>query len=139
MGGDQLQQLFAGFLGAQMPMSMFPPAPTVTAAATAAAAAAAMNCTPIEVIHNATATSAFSTMPSDITALTAFILPWTAFLGMPDWMKLAVIGTILETSRRVLLGWWSQLKDSFFLNLVLDSNDESYGMSFHKNLAHTSY
>lgn len=124
VGGDQLQQLFASFFGAQMPMSMPLPSAATAAAATATAATVA-NCTTIA--YNATAGNSFSSMPTDITALSALILPWTAFLGMPDWMKLAVIGTILETCRRVVLSWYTQIKDSFFLNIVLDSDDDSFG------------
>jgi hypothetical protein len=120
VGGDQLQQMFASLLGVPMPATGFP-------ASMPSATAPAMNCTPADAFNITGVPSPMSSMPADMTALTALILPWTAFLGMPDWMKLAVIGTILEYLRRTILGWWDSIKESFFLTLVLDCNDMSYG------------
>ena len=85
------------------------------------------NCT-IPAAHNGTTTanSEFAALEDIMSFMQAFV-PFAAFLKLPDWLKLAVLGTVLETARRYLLSAWSDIKDSFFLSVHFDSEDESFG------------
>jgi hypothetical protein len=46
-----------------------------------------------------------------------------------DWLKLAILGTVLETSRRFLTSWYIQAKDALFLTVTFDSDDISFRAS----------
>jgi mitochondrial chaperone BCS1 len=57
----------------------------------------------------------------------SMIISFAPFLkNLPDWMKLAILGTVLETCRRYLFSWYYALKESMFLTMVFDSNDSSF-------------
>jgi hypothetical protein len=58
---------------------------------------------------------------------------------LPDWMKLAILGTVLETSRRYLTTWYYQIKNSLFLTITFESNDTTYCASSSCSLMHTPH
>jgi hypothetical protein len=86
--------------------------------------AAVPNCTmPVATpsAFNATAAGSFQ----DLAFSAIFVL--APFLKeLPDWMKLAILGTALETSRRYLTNWFYALKDAMFITVVFDSDDTSF-------------
>jgi chaperone BCS1 len=88
------------------------------------------NCTIPDSV-NTTTLSSLSPLSSfeDLTSLIQVFLPFTAFLNLPDWLKLAIIGTVLETARRYLFTAWYNIKDSFFLSVQFDGDDSSFGQS----------
>jgi hypothetical protein len=57
----------------------------------------------------------------------AFALSFAPFLkDLPDWLKLAILGGVFETSRRYLTSWYYALKSAMFITVVFDSNDSSF-------------
>ena len=53
----------------------------------------------------------------------------TLFLTFPalrDWLKLLVIGSILETCRRFFFSTWSSVIDSFYITAQFKEEDSSY-------------
>jgi hypothetical protein len=61
----------------------------------------------------------------------ALVFSFAPFLNtLPDWLKLAILGTVLETSRRYVTGWYYSAKDAMFLTIVFDSDDQSFRESF---------
>ena len=43
-----------------------------------------------------------------------------------DWLKIIVLGGVIETCRRLFFGWWQSLKASFWVTARLDQYDMSY-------------
>lgn len=57
----------------------------------------------------------------------AFALSFAPFLkDLPDWLKLAILGGVFETSRRYLSSWYYAIKSAMFITVVFDSNDTSF-------------
>lgn len=75
---------------------------------------------------NATETAGDSTtLPRlNLSSILSFLL---SFAALRDWLKLIIIGGIIETSRRCGLRLWATLIDSFWLTACFDDNDTSYG------------
>lgn len=83
------------------------------------------NCTIPPSPISAAAPSESEALEDIMTFLQVFV-PFTAFLKLPDWLKLAVLGTVLETARRYLFSWWFKIKESCFISVHFDSEDSSY-------------
>lgn len=65
--------------------------------------------------------------PSIATLTTALL----SFTGIQDWLKLFLIGGVLETCRRTVLQGWQSLLDSIWISVDFEEGDDSYGGSFH--------
>src|SRR5258706_1445149 len=57
---------------------------------------------------------------NDLASLFAFL---SSFGALHDWIKLFLLGTVLETIRRFASQIWSSLIDSFFLTATFESDD----------------
>ncbi|EIN05401.1 P-loop containing nucleoside triphosphate hydrolase protein [Punctularia strigosozonata HHB-11173 SS5] len=81
---------------------------------------------------NATAQGTNATSPSspaapqDLSGLLAALIPFAIFAKLPDWIKLAIIGSIIETCRRATSWIWSYITQNFNLTAHFDSTDRSY-------------
>lgn len=49
-----------------------------------------------------------------------------SFSALRDWIKLFVIGSGIETCRRVVLKLWATFIESFWITACFDGNDDSY-------------
>lgn len=87
------------------------------------------------VASEAVALSSQSRELEDIIALVQTFLPFIAFMKLPDWLKLAIVGAVLEGARRFILSWWLSFKKTCFISVHFDSQDSSYGASH--TLKHT--
>ncbi|KIP02268.1 hypothetical protein PHLGIDRAFT_96183 [Phlebiopsis gigantea 11061_1 CR5-6] len=61
--------------------------------------------------------------PLNIPALLSFLL---SFSALQDWLKLIVIGGVIETCRRFGLKLWSSLVESFWITACFDERDTCY-------------
>ncbi len=59
---------------------------------------------------------------NDLASLFAFL---SSFGALHDWIKLFLLGTVLETIRRFASQIWSSLIDSFFLTATFESDDDA--------------
>lgn len=64
-------------------------------------------------------------LPSGLAEIWAFVL---SFSALRDWLKLIVLGGVLETCRRFGYLAWQSFVDSFFLTAHFEQEDESYGV-----------
>ncbi|KAJ6598474.1 P-loop containing nucleoside triphosphate hydrolase protein [Mycena vulgaris] len=77
---------------------------------------------------NATAAAATATgtplaMPTDLSSLLTLLL---SFSALRDWMKLAILGGLIETCRRFVFGGYHKLINSFFITACFEDQDASY-------------
>lgn len=92
-----------------------------------ASSTAAMNVT--DTAHNGTSTVPLplgTSGPALTTALLSMLLSYSA---LRDWLKLLIIGTVMETSRRLFLHLWQNIQESFWITACFDDDDESYSKS----------
>jgi chaperone BCS1 len=61
---------------------------------------------------------------NDLASLWALI---SSFGAVNDWIKLFLLGTVLETIRRFAGQIWSSFLESFFLSATFESDDDSCG------------
>jgi chaperone BCS1 len=66
-----------------------------------------------------------SSFPTDLTSLITFLL---SFSALSDWFKLIVLGSLLETCRRLTFHFYYKLYNSFFITATFEEDDSSYGM-----------
>jgi hypothetical protein len=101
---------------------------TPNRAASSAAMSAQANLTSSECISsgsNATASSSFQDF------VTTAVFSFAPVLNtLPDWLKLAIIGTVFETARRYLTGWYYSAKNAMFMTIVFNSQDPSFRESY---------
>jgi hypothetical protein len=76
---------------------------------------------------NATFTTSSGAPPQDLSSLLAALIPFAMFAKLPDWMKLAIIGSIIETCRRFTSWLWTYTVSAFNVTARFESNDTSYG------------
>ncbi|KAJ7267446.1 hypothetical protein C8J57DRAFT_1327732 [Mycena rebaudengoi] len=100
-----VQQLLSGF------NTQLNTAVNVSESASATAAAAA------------TASATPLGMPTDLSGLFALLL---SFSALRDWMKLAILGGLLEFFRRFAYMGYNKLVASFFIRAVFEDQDSSY-------------
>jgi chaperone BCS1 len=50
-----------------------------------------------------------------------------SFTGFQDWLKLFLIGGVLETCRRIVFQAWDSIVDSFWITVDFEEGDDSYG------------
>ncbi|KAJ7750454.1 P-loop containing nucleoside triphosphate hydrolase protein [Mycena maculata] len=98
-----VQQLLSGFA-----TQLGGPAANISASATSA---------------EATATATPLTMPTDLSSLLTLLL---SFSALRDWMKLAVLGGMIEICRRFVFGGYNKLINSFFITACFEEQDMSY-------------
>jgi hypothetical protein len=67
------------------------------------------------------------TIPTDLSSLLAFLF---SFSSLRDWLKLIVIGGVVETSRRLSISAYHNLIEALWLTAYFDEDDYSYGPSF---------
>ncbi len=80
------------------------------------------------VAQNATAaSSAPLASPLNLSTLISLLL---SFSALRDWLKLIVIGGVIETCRRTCLRLWSSFIESFWITASFDENDPSYSETF---------
>lgn len=72
-------------------------------------------------------TNTLAEKPSIATLATVFL----SFTGVQDWIKLFLIGGVLETCRRTILQGWQNILDLVWITVDLEDGDDSYGGSFH--------
>ncbi|KAG5647856.1 hypothetical protein DXG03_007780 [Asterophora parasitica] len=77
----------------------------------------------LTVLHNATASASQAPTPTDLSSLLTFLF---SFSALHDWLKLFVIGGILETCRRGFYASYNKFVNSFFISATFDENDDSY-------------
>jgi mitochondrial chaperone BCS1 len=77
---------------------------------------------------NATATPQPQFQPSHLTfaSFPSLISLLLAFPGLRDWLKLIIIGSVLETCRRFYSSIWSSVVNSFFITAQFKEEDSSY-------------
>ena len=66
------------------------------------------------------ATAGFAVV-NDLASLWAFL---SSFGAIHDWIKLFLLGTVLETIRRFAGQIWSSFLESFFLTATFESDDD---------------
>ncbi|KAJ7182706.1 P-loop containing nucleoside triphosphate hydrolase protein [Mycena crocata] len=71
----------------------------------------------------ATATTTPFSIPSDLSSLLTLLL---SFSALRDWMKLAVLGGVIEMFRRFFFGGWQKIVNSFFITACFEDQDASY-------------
>ncbi|KAJ7472309.1 hypothetical protein B0H11DRAFT_2195949 [Mycena galericulata] len=71
----------------------------------------------------ATATATPLTMPTDISSLLTLLL---SFSALRDWMKLAILGGVIEMCRRFVFGGYHKFINSFFITACFEEQDASY-------------
>ena len=79
-----------------------------------------------DVAQNVTVTNSTTTSPAsplNLPALLSFLL---SFSALRDWLKLIVIGGVIETCRRFGLKLWSSLVESFWITACFDERDTCY-------------
>jgi chaperone BCS1 len=81
-----------------------------------------MNMSNVTVPDSANATSAPS--PFNLGPLLSLLL---SFSALRDWLKLIVVGGLLETCRRVLFRSYDKFIESFFITANFQEDDSSYG------------
>jgi len=62
--------------------------------------------------------------PTDISSLITFLL---SFSALGDWFKLIVLGSVLETCRRLAFHFYYKFYNSFFIKATFEEGDSSYG------------
>lgn len=63
----------------------------------------------------------------DVLAWLKAYIPSDSFKRLPDWLKLAILGSILEAARRGVVFCWNFIQDACFLSVHFDGGDDSYG------------
>lgn len=61
--------------------------------------------------------------PLNLSSIVSFLL---SFAALRDWLKLIVIGGIIETCRRCGMRLWTTFMESFWLTACFDDSDISY-------------
>ena len=61
-------------------------------------------------------------VPQEIYSLVASFLSISA---ISDWIKLFVVGGVLETCRRFLFSWWDGFLDTFWLIATIDAGEDA--------------
>ncbi|RDB26722.1 putative mitochondrial chaperone BCS1-B [Hypsizygus marmoreus] len=67
--------------------------------------------------------NATTDFPTSISALLTFLV---SFSALREWLKLIVVGGILESCRRLLMAVYNKFTGSFFISASFDQNDASY-------------
>ncbi|KAJ7217406.1 P-loop containing nucleoside triphosphate hydrolase protein [Mycena haematopus] len=62
-------------------------------------------------------------MPTDLSSLFALL---ASFSALRDWMKLVVVGGVIEMCRRFFFGGYAKIVNSFYLTACFDEQDTSY-------------
>lgn len=76
--------------------------------------------------HNASSPIAPSSIPSIPSDLTSLLTLLFSFGALRDWLKLIVIGGVLETCRRTILSVYESILDSFYIRASFDQEDDCY-------------
>ena len=82
------------------------------------------NATLLNTTHNATAGSYPSKLSTEFSSLVTFI---SSFSALHDYLKIVVLGSALETLRRLSSASYSRLVDCFFVTARFESDDLSFG------------
>lgn len=96
--------------------------------------ALSQNATLFNTAQNATAGSTPLKLPTDFPSLVTFIY---SFSALHDYLKIVVLGSALETLRRLSSASYTSLTDRFFLTATFESGDLSFGE--HRIPRHLSY
>jgi len=70
-----------------------------------------------------------NTSTSELDLLSTFISLFSSSGPCGDWLKLFVIGGVLELIRRLFLFVWRGLVNQFWITIALEEYDDSYGES----------
>lgn len=65
--------------------------------------------------------------PSDLFSMITML---ASFSALRDWLKILLVGGVIETCRRLFFGSWESLIDSFWITVTFDEDDVSYSESF---------
>ena len=82
------------------------------------------NATLLSTTQNVTASSTPLKLPPDFSSLVTFIY---SFSALHDYLKIVVLGSALETLRRLSSASYTSLVDRFFLTATFESGDLSFG------------
>ena len=63
------------------------------------------------------------------TSLFPFLSLIRWFAALPDWLKLLIVGGIVETCRRTLSTLYERLLGAFFITATFEEDDDAYGQS----------
>ena len=68
-----------------------------------------------------TTTSAFSATVSSLISV------FLSFSALRDWIKLIIVGGLIESARRLCFGLWYYTLESVWITASFDEDDSSYG------------
>jgi mitochondrial chaperone BCS1 len=77
--------------------------------------------------NNDTLTTFPATQPHDLSSLLASLVPFATFARLPDWIKLAIIGSIIEACRRSVSWILAYITAGFTITARFEDDDTSYG------------
>ncbi|KAF7798694.1 hypothetical protein EIP86_009918 [Pleurotus ostreatoroseus] len=77
------------------------------------------------VASNITGAATVNPLPLAVTPATILSL-FLSFSALRDWLKLIVIGGVVETSRRLCLKLWSTFIEAFWITASFEEHDDSY-------------
>lgn len=77
-----------------------------------------------EFVSQTSAVNATSTSAAEPQSLLAFLFSFSS--SFHDWIKLAILGAILEFARRTWAAVWAAFLASFFITAHFDGGDECY-------------
>ena len=80
------------------------------------------------VASNITGAATANPLPIAVTPATILSL-FLSFSALRDWLKLIVIGGVVETSRRLCLKLWSTFIEAFWITASFEEHDDSYSKS----------
>jgi hypothetical protein len=80
-----------------------------------------------DVSNSVTSTTPPATQPHDLSSLLASLAPFALLARLPDWIKLAIIGSIIEACRRSVLWIIAYITAALTITARFEHNDISYG------------
>ncbi|KAL0953878.1 hypothetical protein HGRIS_005052 [Hohenbuehelia grisea] len=74
-------------------------------------------------MNSTTPTPAYTAFPTGVTSIFALLL---SFPALREWLKLLVIGGILETCRRCISSFYQYVTNAFFITAIFEEDDPCY-------------
>ncbi|KAG6918968.1 hypothetical protein DXG01_010207 [Tephrocybe rancida] len=79
--------------------------------------------TPTVATNGTSTTSGSAPLPADFSSLLTFLF---SFSALSDWLKLIVIGGLIESARRLFYTSYNRIYNSFFITVTFADGDDSY-------------
>jgi hypothetical protein len=77
--------------------------------------------------NNDTSMTFPATQPHDLSSLLASLGPFAMFANLPDWIKLAIIGSTVEACRIFVYWMLAYITAAFIITARFEDDDTSYG------------